>query len=133
MQCMSHEMSRAACLQCTTAFCLCIICGHLWLMESAKRGRGVHWGNVPLYPSLVFIMVIIYLTVWTRRAATRARSVRDMQETSDLSSPRAGPPHSLSRGKRKRATNEKSMHSLPEKDLGAISKQQEWGHVKLQG
>ena len=64
--CMSHEMSRATCLQCTTACCLCIVCGHLWLMEHARRGRDVHWGNVPLHPSLVFIIVIIYITVWTR-------------------------------------------------------------------
>ena len=36
-------------------------------VERAKRAREVHiWGNVPLHPSLVFIIVIIYITVWTR-------------------------------------------------------------------
>ena len=27
------------------------LCGHLWLMERAKRGRDVPWGKAPLHPS----------------------------------------------------------------------------------
>ena len=27
------------------------VCGDLWLLERAKRGYVVHWGNVPLHPS----------------------------------------------------------------------------------
>ena len=53
-------------MQCTTACCLCIVYGHLWLMERAKRGRDEHWGNVPLHPSWLFIIVIMYINVWTR-------------------------------------------------------------------
>ena len=49
--CMAYEMSRAACVQCSAACCLCIVCGYLWLMKRAKRVRDVHWGNVPLHPS----------------------------------------------------------------------------------
>ena len=59
--CMSHEISRATCLQCTTACCLCIasviICGS-WRacnLQNAAVTTDVHWGNVgPLHPSLVF-------------------------------------------------------------------------------
>jgi hypothetical protein len=57
--CMSHKMSRAACLQCITACGLiCIVCGHLWLMERATVHKAktqpydVHWGNVPLHVKL---------------------------------------------------------------------------------
>ena len=49
--CMSHELSRAACLQCTTACVVYASSVVMWLMECAKRGRDVHWGKVPLHPS----------------------------------------------------------------------------------
>ena len=58
--CMSSKMSRAARLQCTTACCLRIVCGDLWLMERAKCGRDVQWGNAPLHPSCIYIIYTIY-------------------------------------------------------------------------
>ena len=49
--CMPAEMTRAARLQSMAACRLRVVCGDLWLLERAKRGYVMHWGNVPPHPS----------------------------------------------------------------------------------